>query len=356
MHPLLAGKRGMFYALAWVPVAGMLALFFRQAAGGMRWFEASALAFPLCGLYAIICLSSWYLCRMAPLANAGASRIAAAPLLASLIAAAVWVNAGRLLAATLATAQPFAGLEDRFQRHETSLWIGGVLLFLLSTSLCYLLAEIEATREAREREVRAAMMAREAELKALRDQISPHFLFNSLNSISALVGIDKQKAREMCALLADFLRTSLSIADRRFIPLEEELALTRKYLAIEQVRFAERLRFEEQLDPAALDASVPPLILQPLVENAVKHGIGQCLEGGVIRLEVRNGANDILLSLTNTFEADAPRRPGARLGIDNVRRRLETLYGGGSRLTTSTTPHQFRAEIQLWKHPPEEMR
>lgn len=356
MHPLVAGKRGLFYALAWLPVAGMLALFFRQAAGGMRWLEAFALAIPLSGLYAIICLSSWYLCRMAPLAKAGPGRIAAPPLLASLIAAAVWINAGRLLSSALSTTQAFTGLEDRFQRHETSLWIGGVLLFLLSTSLCYLLAEVEAAREAREREMQSAVMAREAELKALRDQISPHFLFNSLNSISALVGIDKQRAREMCALLADFLRTSLAIADRRFIPLEEELALTRKYLAIEQVRFAERLRFEEHIEPAALDALIPPLILQPLVENAVKHGIGQCLEGGIIRLEARNGANDILLALTNTFEPDAAKRPGARLGISNVRRRLETLYGGGARLTTTAGPSQYRAEIQLWRNPPEELR
>ncbi|MBL8179835.1 MAG: histidine kinase [Bryobacterales bacterium] len=356
MHPLLVGKRGQFYVLAWLPVAGMLSLFFRQAAGGMNWFEALTLAFPLCALYAIVCLSSWYLCRMAPLAKAGPVRIAAPPLLASLIAAAVWINAGRLLASALSSARPFAGLEDRFQRHETSLWISGVLLFLLSTSLCYLLAEIEAVREAREREIQSAVMAREAELKALRDQVSPHFLFNSLHSISALAGIDKQKAREMCALLADFLRTSLTIADRRFIPLEEELALTRKYLAIEQVRFGERLHFEESIEPAALDSLVPPLILQPLVENAVKHGIGQCLEGGAIRLEARNGANDILLALTNTTDSDASKPAGARLGLANLRRRLETLYRGGARLTTSSSPTQYRAEIQLWKQPPKEMR
>ncbi len=356
MHPLASEKRGLLYALAWVPVAGMLALFFRQTAGGMRWMEALALAVPLSGLYAMVCLSSWYLCRMAPLARANAVRLFAAPLLASFIAAGLWIGMARLLAAAVASSGAFSGIEERMQAHETSLWISGVLLFLLSTSLCYLFSEVEMARAAREREMRSAMMAREAELKALRDQISPHFLFNSLNSISALVGVDKQKAREMCALLADFLRTSLTIADRRFIPLGEELALIRKYLAIEQVRFDQRLQYEEQVEEAALGASVPPLLLQPLVENAVKHGISQCLEGGVIRLEVQAGENDLLVVMTNTIDAEAPRRSGANVGLENVRRRLETLYEGGARLTTEVKGETFRAEIRLWKYPPEAMR
>lgn len=356
MHPMLAGRRGLLYVLAWVPVAGMLVLFFRQTGGGMRWMEALALAAPLSAAFAMVCLSSWYLCRMAPLADSGAVRIFAAPMLASVIAAGLWVGMARLWANVLAGAAGFTGIEERMLAHETWLWATGVLLYLLSTALCYLFAEIEAAREAQEREVRAAMMAREAELKALRDQISPHFLFNSLNSISALVGADKQRAREMCALLADFLRASLTIAERRFIPLEEEIALVRKYLAIEKVRFDQRLRFEEHIDAPALKASVPPLLLQPIVENAIKHGIGQCLEGGVIRLEVRNGEKDLRLSLTNTVDPEAPPRKGTGVGLENVRRRLETLYGRGARLTTRTDSGEFRAEIQMFQQPPETLR
>ncbi|MFN7936549.1 MAG: histidine kinase [Bryobacteraceae bacterium] len=351
MHPLLAGKRGLLYALAWLPIAGMLALFFRQTAA-LRPIESIAFIFPLCAIYAIVCLSSWYLCRITPLSTSGAARIAVTPILAAIIAAGVWVTISRFLAAALSSL--FPALEERFLRHESPLWITGVFLFLLTTLLCYLLAEVESAREAREREIRSAILAREAELKALRDQISPHFLFNSLNSISALIGIDKQKAREMCALLGDFLRSSLAIADRRFIPLAEELALLRKYLAIEQVRFAERLHFEETIEPAALESSVPPLLLQPLVENAVKHGISNCLEGGLIRLEARAGVNDVILTLTNTYDPDAPKRTGSSLGHENIRRRLETLYEGGARLNTSSTADTYNAEIRLLKQPPEQ--
>ncbi|MBS1826994.1 MAG: histidine kinase [Acidobacteria bacterium] len=351
MHPLLAGKRGLLYALAWLPIAGMLALFFRQTAS-LRLIEAITLLIPLSFVFAIICLSSWYLCRMTPLSTAGAARIAVTPILASIIAAGVWVTISRLFSAALSSL--FPSIDERFLRHESPLWITGVFLFLLTTLLCYLLAEVESAREAREREIRSAIMAREAELKALRDQISPHFLFNSLNSISALIGIDKQKAREMCALLGDFLRSSLAIADRRFIPLAEELALVRKYLAIEQVRFAERLRFEESIEPAALESSIPPLLLQPLVENAIKHGISHCLDGGLIRLEARAGVNDIILALTNTYDPDAPKRTGASLGHENIRRRLQTLYAGGARLSTSATETTYSAEIRFLKQPPEQ--
>jgi two-component system, LytTR family, sensor histidine kinase AlgZ len=352
MHPLLGGRRGLFYWLAWVPVSGMLLLFFRRA-GGLDWSESALMAIPLSGVYAMVCLSAWYICRIAPLAAGNELRIFVTLMIASIAASLVWAGLARGLAAALAATAGFTGLEERMARNENWLAATGVLLYLLAVSLSYLLVELEAAELARTREVRAAMMARDAELKALRDQVSPHFLFNSLNSISALVGIDKQRAREMCVLLADFLRLSLSVGDRRFIAFEEELAMTRRYLAIEQVRFDQRLRIEQNVPPEALPLTVPPLILQPLVENAVKHGIAQLIEGGVIHISAILNEHDWRICIVNTYDPESPGRKGAGVGLHNVRKRLETLYGGAARLDTAAHPNEFRAELFLRKETPE---
>ena len=117
------------------------------------------------------------------------------------------------------------------------------------------------------------VLTRDAELRALRAQVNPHFLYNSLNSISALTGSDAAAARRMCLLLAEFLRTTLRVSSEERITMAEEMKLAERFLSIEQVRFGERLHVEQSIDESALECQVPPLVLQPLLENAVGHGI-----------------------------------------------------------------------------------
>jgi two-component system sensor histidine kinase AlgZ len=158
--------------------------------------------------------------------------------------------------------------------------------------------------------------------------------------------MDKAKAREMCALLADFLRLSLGVGDRRFIPLREELGLIRRYLAIEQVRFGERLRFEERMAEEALAVDVPPLLLQPLVENAVRHGIEASMRGGhvTVKAVARHGTARVLVS--NSLP-DVPTTPGAGIALANVRERLSLLHDIGASLETWRGDGQFHARITI---------
>ena len=134
----------------------------------------------------------------------------------------------------------------------------GTLLYLLSAGISYAAIGAQASQEAESREAEARNLARDAQLYALRMQINPHFLFNSLNSIAALATADGERARRMCIRLSDFLRTSLALGDRENIPLPEELALARRYLDVEQVRFGERLRVSEEIGPGARSAACPP--------------------------------------------------------------------------------------------------
>src|SRR5262249_49528922 len=130
----------------------------------------------------------------------------------------------------------------------------------------------------------AKVQTRDAELRALRAQINPHFLFNGLNAVASLAGSDPMRARQMCVMLADFLRRSLALGGRAEVTLAEELELAERYLEIERVRFGSRLEVALDVEPETLHCMVPALVLQPLVENAVTHGIAQSLEGGAVRI------------------------------------------------------------------------
>jgi LytS/YehU family sensor histidine kinase len=182
-------------------------------------------------------------------------------------------------------------------------------------------------REAERLEQELRVMAREAELRALRAQLNPHFLFNSLNSINALTGADPKRAREMCILLSDFLRKGLHLGERLSVPLSEELDLLKNYFAIEQIRFGSRLDVDWNIDDTALNAEIPTLLLQPLVENAVKHGISRLVEGGTIRIKTEVNNDNVLILLENPMDPDVAPHKGLGLGMKQVHQRLTASFG-----------------------------
>ena len=157
----------------------------------------------------------------------------------------------------------------RFRAQTPFLFAVSVMLFLLVLSVHYVVLAFEAFRDAERQQLELKVLTRDAELRALRAQIDPHFLYNSLNSISALTGTDPAAARRMCLLLADFLRTTLRVSTQESITLAEELTLADRFLSIEQVRFGPRLQVERRIDETASQCRIPPLVLQPLLENAV---------------------------------------------------------------------------------------
>ena len=171
-----------------------------------------------------------------------------------------------------------------------------------------------------------------AQLNALRRQIEPHFLFNTLNAIAGLVREERNDAAvSMIAGLSDFLRRVVADSDRQQVPLGEELEFTQKYLDIQKVRFAERLQFSVDVPAELLSAQIPSLILQPMVENAIKHGIAKRTQGGAIRIAASRSNGTLTLRVYN----DGPSLPAvgdanpSGIGILNVRTRLQSLYGDG---------------------------
>ncbi len=343
MHPILKARRLGLYLLAWTPLAALLAYFLTRV-NSISTAEAVALTVPLAFIYALLCLSAWFLCRATPIAISGFLRIFTTHLTTAIVLTGLWMIVAEVLAIMLSFLG-FEGLEHRLALPP--LFAVGVLLYLLSVAFHYVLLAMEASREAEKREMEALVLARDAELRALKAQVNPHFLFNSLNSISALTTVDAARAREMCVTLADFLRRTLGLGDKSLVPLEEELALVRRFLAVEKVRFGARLEMQENIAPDALACMVPPLLLQPLVENAVWHGIANLPEGGSVRLNA--GCDDAGLSIVieNSFDPDTEPTRRNGVGLQNVRQRLEARYGMGAALNATPDGNCFRVAVRL---------
>jgi two-component system, LytTR family, sensor histidine kinase AlgZ len=347
MHPIFSHLRRLaLYLLAWIPLAALLR-YLMGVAGGISAVDAFALAFPLCLIYAFICLSAYYSCRATPLERSTIQRIVATHATGALVASIIWIILAKFLAYSLSRFSVFSGIDSNFGPQIPLLLVTGVLFYLLSVSLYYVLMAVEASREAEARALQASILARDAELKALKAQVNPHFLFNSLNSISALTSSNPAKAREMCILLGDFLRKTLGLGEKSAIPLEEELALVHSFLAVEKVRFGARIQMEENIDPAAMSFPIPPLLLQPLVENAVVHGIAHLIEGGWIRLDVSATDGRLVVAVENLFDPEAPPRRKGGVGLANVRQRLAARYGPQASFEAKANGNHFRVAITV---------
>jgi two-component system sensor histidine kinase AlgZ len=346
MHPLLVARgRLSLYLLAWIPLALLLA-YLLVMMGGLGWVEALTLSLPLALFYALICLAPWYMCRALTLGSTSILKILEYHSAAAAVAALVWIVAGKGLALVVGH-YAFADLNQRFSRELPLLWGIGALVYALSVALHYLLLSVESSKEAETREQEALTLARESELKALKAQINPHFLFNSLNSISALATVDGQRARDMCIKLSDFLRTTLKLGEKQRITLADELALAKAYLEVEQVRFGARLRVEIEANADCNHCVVPSLVLQPLVENAVKHGIAGLVDGGTIRLEAHCSEGLLRLKISNQFDAESPAASRHGLGLRNVRDRLRALYENRARVDATSADSHFVVELEL---------
>jgi hypothetical protein len=351
VHPILSERRIFgLYLVVWLIAGGLLALLL-QAAGGVSWADSLVLAIPMAMIYGFMCLASYYLCRAFPFQRYDVVRILVVHAIASALTSSLWVSIGRSWASLVAQINVFQNLEGQYSQEVPLLLTVGISTFLLSVAVNYSLIAFRDSREAERQTMQLQFHAQEAELRALRAQINPHFLFNSLNSISALTTADPSGARTMTLRLADFLRRSLTLGNKDFVTVRDEVELAMSFLEIEQVRFGSRLRVRLDIDEEAKTLYVPPLLLQPLVENAVGHGIAHLVDGGEIAVSARRNGSRLTLRVENPCDPDGPRKRGHGIGLENVRSRLKTLFGPEAQLETTSSPDSFRAEIVLPAEP-----
>jgi LytS/YehU family sensor histidine kinase len=203
-------------------------------------------------------------------------------------------------------------------------------------------------KESQQRSIDAERLSREAELSKLRQQLQPHFLFNSLNSISALAGNRPEEARKMIQQLSDFLRGTLRKDEQQMLSLEEELKHLQLYLDIEKVRFGHRLNTVIEVQEHLLDLQIPALLLQPIVENAIKFGLYDTIGEISILVNAHQDAGNLVITVKNPFDPITSKpNEGTGFGLSSVNRRLYLLFARNDLLYTKTQENNFISSIKI---------
>ncbi len=332
-HPVLANRvRLIVWWLVWLFLAlGQSVLFYFAYGSFINISLIDSIVSLL--IYSGIALSLWYPFRFF---NTGKTRPTA--LISNLVASgafsvALWVLITKFV---MTTVLPEQNNYEAYWDATFPYRVGtGVFIYGLVILTYYLFVSLSNLSEKNAKEAKLESLVKETELKMLRSQINPHFLFNSLNSISSLTITDPEKARDMVVKLSEFMRYALSRKDEQPVSLQNELENMRLYLDIEKVRFGEKLTTEENIETNCLDFKIPVLLLQPLYENAVKHGVYESTESVRIITNAKIIDGYFEITISNNYDPAPSLKRGTGTGLLNVSRRLELFYGNKASIKTT---------------------
>jgi two-component system LytT family sensor kinase len=227
-------------------------------------------------------------------------------------------------------------------------FVFSVLIFAFVTAFYWLLNSLNDQSEKEKRKTDMEQLAKEAELATLRQKLQPHFLFNSLNSISALAISKPNEARKMIQQLSDFLRGTLKQDDQHMVSLKDELLNLNLYLEIEKVRFGHRLNIESHAEAESIALTIPPLLIQPIVENAIKFGLYDTLDVITITINAFVKNNYLTIEVSNPFDAQTQNtNTGTGFGLSSIQRRLFLLYARNDLLTTEQKENKFITVLRI---------
>lgn len=263
-----------------------------------------------------------------------------------LILAGIWLFASQWILSFMFSADAYY-VSFLFKSLPVRFFIG-LLVIGLTALISVLWYTQQDQKEIEQRKADAEKLARDAELYNLRQQLQPHFLFNSLNSITALIGSRPEEARKMIHKLSDFLRGTLKKEDQQPVSLAEELDHLQLYLDIEMVRFGHRLTTNLKSDEQCNKMLIPPMILQPIVENAIKFGLYDTT--GTVKIEINAACvdNELHVSVQNPYDPDTSRpKHGTGFGLSGVKRRLHLLFGRIDLLETKADSHIFTSTVKI---------
>ncbi len=323
-NPIIGNKRNIyFYLLLWTIIIVISFLLLNLA---LKMEAPAALADSivfnviLCGLG----LSFWYSTRYISFENTSFLMILLNHSIAAVFVSALWLLGGYLVMTGL------LGYGDDYQAFfmSTLPWrfLIGILIYFIITSFYYLVIYYSGFQERKLYEAELRNLVTQAELKSLKFQINPHFIFNSLNSMSALTTIDPEKARSMILKLAEFLRYTLANNEQQKNKLKDELKNIKLYLEIEKIRFEDKFDYTEEVSDECLEAEVPNMLLQPLFENAIKHAVYESLD--IVKVKLKCGSDNgyLKIEVENTYDPETKSKKGTGVGLKNIQERLKLIY------------------------------
>lgn len=345
-HPLLESRaRLLIWWLAWLMLASGQSLLIHFVYGGKADMAVSD-GFISMIIYGLLGLAIWFPVRFLIRDDNQLYSSVINVLLTGSLTIIFWLLVPRLIVRMLVSEK----IDYDIFWHSSLVFraTAGILVFFMIVLVYYLFLSATRLAEKAKRQAQLETQVREGELKMLRSQINPHFLFNSLNSVSSLTVTDPLKAREMIVKLSDFMRYSLSSRNEQPVTLQTEMESLRLYLQIEKVRFGDRLVIEEEIEEECLQALMPGMLLQPLYENAVKHGVYESTEEVVIRTSVKKENDMVVISVSNNVDTDAVvTKKGAGIGLKNVSSRLELFFGDTGQLNINRTDNSFNVTVRF---------
>ena len=245
------------------------------------------------------------------------------------------------------------GLNDDNYRHFLSMsirWkaLEGLFFYTVSILVYYLYVHIEKLNEKAANEIHLNNLLKDGELNLLKSQINPHFLFNSMNSVNSLILHNPGQAQKMLVAMSDYLRYSVLANNREFSSVTDEMDNIARYLSIEKLRFGDKLLYEPDIDPSCQSIEIPAMLLQPLFENAIKHGVYESLETVRIVAKIKKDGQYLLVNLSNDFDSEGiSQKKGSGTGLHNVRERLRLLYGTSAAMQAKAENGVFTVILKI---------
>ncbi|MFT7161394.1 MAG: two-component system LytT family sensor kinase [Bacteroidia bacterium] len=343
-HPILEGSGYKLYALTWAIVSVVHVLVLNQ------YYEFSLTVSILDSivhnlLFAAISPGFWYLVKHSNHNRGDIINLFGTHAVAALLTVTFWLYLSKFILTFLIVNEA-----DYISFLQTTLlWraILGLLFYSIIVLVYYLIHYYLDQQDRNNRELELRSLLSESELKMLKSQINPHFIFNSLNSISALTMSKPEKAQEMVIKLSDFLRYSIGKGSSEMNPLSEEIQNVQLYLDIEKVRFGDKLNFESKVSEPCGEVMVPNLILQPLFENAIKYGVNESIEAVSIGLECKLSDGMLNIRISNNFDPNGIPKKGEGIGLDNIRKRLTLVYHRNDLLQIEKQENEFKVVLKI---------
>ncbi|MBN2246409.1 MAG: histidine kinase, partial [Candidatus Aminicenantes bacterium] len=294
-----------------------------------------------------ICISIWYICRSVSFGHAGVPMILLRHIVSMIVLVAVWLILVKIYSMGLDQLLHTDFWKMNYKKTLPILATLGFFFYFLACLIYYLILANEKVQETEHQIIEQKFLASQAELKSLKTTIHPHFLFNSLTALSTLTISDPKRAQEVCLQLSDFFRYNLRYSQKENITLEDELKHVENYLSIERIRFGNRLRMDMSIDQKALSVPLLPLTLLPIVENAVKHGIQQCIEGGTLFISIQKKESKLQIEVSNPFESLSQPREGEGYGLTSLRQRIRAHYGEDAHLSIKKGEKTFSVILTI---------
>lgn len=323
LNPILKSPKSILLYLLFVLAIAVLYINLITLEGNASFTIrlVDAIAFNL--LIAALGLSFWYSSVYLSIENNQITKVILTHFGGGILISVVWLALGYFAVISIINDTDMFG--NFFIKTIKSRFIIGILYYFLLTAFYYVVIYYSEFQERTVKETELKNLVTEAELRSLKFQINPHFIFNSLNSMSALTEIDPKKAKQMIIKLADFLRYTLANNDRQQNTLNEELKNIKLYLDIEKIRFDDKFIYVEELHEECGKTEIPSMILQPLFENAIKHAVYETLDAVTIKLTCTRQDDFLKITLCNNFEGESHKK-GAGVGLKNIKDRLSLIY------------------------------